>query len=236
MKNSTSIKDSFVRDIEDKIFSGELSPGDHLPTERELSEKMKISKTAVNSGIAELVRKGFLEVIPRQGTYVADYFKTGSLEVLISLMDFNGGCLDDKTHHSLYETWLAIQSVTSKLAARHRTPEELEQLKAIIAEMENTSDLQKSAELMHDFYGCINLMSKNNIMPLIMHALKKPTMAIANRSLRKNSLDSRIEDLKEIYLSIEMQDEEKTVALINKRAQQLFGEFSEDEMHPRFLK
>ncbi|MGM9590040.1 MAG: FadR/GntR family transcriptional regulator, partial [Faecousia sp.] len=44
------MKELFIQRIEDLILSGDLKPGDKLPSERELSEEMKVSKTVVHEG------------------------------------------------------------------------------------------------------------------------------------------------------------------------------------------
>lgn len=46
-----SIKELFLSQIEEMILSGELKPGDRLPTERELADTMGISKTIIHEGI-----------------------------------------------------------------------------------------------------------------------------------------------------------------------------------------
>ena len=43
-----TIKELFIERIEGMIFSGTLKPGDRLPSERDLAEQMKISKTIVH--------------------------------------------------------------------------------------------------------------------------------------------------------------------------------------------
>ena len=67
-----SIKELFISQLEEMILSGELKPGDRLPSERELADEMNISKTIVHDGIRELSRIGFLDVVSRKGVYVAD--------------------------------------------------------------------------------------------------------------------------------------------------------------------
>ena len=46
-----TVKELFVQQLEGMILSGELRPGDRLPTERELADEMKISKTVVHEGL-----------------------------------------------------------------------------------------------------------------------------------------------------------------------------------------
>ena len=65
--DAPSIKELFLSQLEEMILSGELEPGDRLPTERELADAMGISKTIVHEGIRELARTGFLDVASRKG-------------------------------------------------------------------------------------------------------------------------------------------------------------------------
>ena len=66
--STPSLKDLFVKELENKILSGELKVGDKLPSERELASSMQVSRAVVNAGIAELEQKGFLIIKPRIGT------------------------------------------------------------------------------------------------------------------------------------------------------------------------
>ena len=85
------------------ILSGKLEIGSKLPPERELAESMKVSRAVINSGIAELEKKGFLVVRPRIGTFVADYRRDGSLDTLVAIMNYNGGVLKNREVKSVLE-------------------------------------------------------------------------------------------------------------------------------------
>lgn len=58
--------------LRDQIQSGELNPGDRLPSERELSERHGISRMTVRQALAFLTRDGDLVVRPGVGTFVAE--------------------------------------------------------------------------------------------------------------------------------------------------------------------
>ena len=88
--NAPSLKELFVNELQNMILSGKLEIGSKLPPERELAESMKVSRAVINSGIAELEKKGFLVVRPRIGTFVADYRRDGSLDTLVAIMNYNG--------------------------------------------------------------------------------------------------------------------------------------------------
>ena len=72
---SLTLKELFIEEIETQILSGTLAIGEKLPPEREIAQQMQISRSVVNDGIVEMAKKGFLTIIPRQGTYVADFKK-----------------------------------------------------------------------------------------------------------------------------------------------------------------
>lgn len=105
-----SMKELFIQRIEDFILSGELRPGDRLPSERELADEMKISKTVVHEGIRELVRCGFLDVVPRRGVTVADYSNSGNLNTLLAIMKRNGRAMDPALH-AAFSTCAVIWNV-----------------------------------------------------------------------------------------------------------------------------
>ena len=53
-----TLKELFVKEMEGSILSGRLAVGAKLPTERELSEMMQVSRAVVNAGLSEMERKG----------------------------------------------------------------------------------------------------------------------------------------------------------------------------------
>ena len=64
--SSPSLRELFVDQLENMILSGKLKIGEKLPPERQLAQMMQVSRAVVNSGIAELEKKGFLIVNPKR--------------------------------------------------------------------------------------------------------------------------------------------------------------------------
>ena len=84
-----TITELFESKIQKAILSGELAIGEKLPPERELAEKMGISKSAVHLGLKNLERAGFIRIEPRQAVYVANWEEAGGLETLTALLRSN---------------------------------------------------------------------------------------------------------------------------------------------------
>ena len=101
--SAPSLKDLFVQQLQGMILSDELPMGTQLPPERELAQQMQVSRAVVNGGLAELAQQGFLEVRPRQGTFVADYRRKGNLSTLIAIMEYQGGVLGKDEIRSILE-------------------------------------------------------------------------------------------------------------------------------------
>ena len=120
-----SLKELFVQQLEGMILSGQLRPGDKLPTERELADAMKVSKTVVHEGLRELHRLGFLDIVSRKGVTVADYAQTGSLDTLMAIMRYHGGLPDKKTAESILKLRYYLEGPAMELLAAHHTPADM---------------------------------------------------------------------------------------------------------------
>lgn len=57
-------------DLRNRIESGELGPGEQLPTELDLREHYQASRNTIRDAIKRLIQTGFIETRPGQGTFV----------------------------------------------------------------------------------------------------------------------------------------------------------------------
>jgi GntR family transcriptional regulator len=58
--------------IREEILTGTLPPGSQLPSERELTQRMGVSRMTTRQAVAYLVREGLLDVRPGVGTFVTE--------------------------------------------------------------------------------------------------------------------------------------------------------------------
>ena len=168
--SALSLTDLFVQQIENMILSGELAVGEQLPPVRELSIRMGVSRPVISAGLVELEKLGFVEVRPRQGVYVCDYRRKGSMETLVAIMRYNGGALRQNEVRSLLETREAMESLCVKLVCERVSTGELEQLSPILDGIRDAKDPEEAAEQTFVFHHELAVLSGNVLMPLLYHS------------------------------------------------------------------
>lgn len=169
-----TLRELFVDQVIGMIFSGELKVGDRLPSERELSEQMHISRSMVHTGLEDLERMGFVRMEPRRGNYIEDYARHGNFETLMALAKY-GGEIDHAIESSLVEARDAIEGGAMLLLGEHGTPEDMQQLRAITdglrASVAADEGITAYAQWMRKFDTTIAELSGNRIFPLLMNSL-----------------------------------------------------------------
>ena len=141
---------NFCKGTESMILSGKLKIGEKLPSERILAEKMQVSRAVVNSGIAELARKGFLMVKPRSGVYVIDYRRHGTVETLLSIMNYNGGHLRRDEIRSILEIKMIVDKLAVELSVDRHIDEDIANLERCLEDIIN-DDIEKAADAAFTF-------------------------------------------------------------------------------------
>ena len=69
------------------VLAGRWAVGGRIPTEPELATELLVSVPTVRGGVAMLVAEGLLEVKQGSGTRVRKWWESGSMELLVSLLE-----------------------------------------------------------------------------------------------------------------------------------------------------
>ena len=210
-----SLKELFIQDLENKILSGKLPIGEKLPTERELAKSMQVSRAVINAGISELARKGFLNIKPRVGTFVADYRRNGTIETLISIMNYNGGILRKAEVRSILELRIALDSLAVELCIPIIKDEEIKILRNYVKQMEETDSPEVASELAFSFQHELALLSGNTLIPLIFTSFKIPILSLWNRFCSLYGLESLLNNTATLCECIEKRDTKRAIEWIN---------------------
>ena len=106
------------------ILSGELKEGQRLPSERDLSSALGISRGIINAGIVELSAKGLLKSVPRKGTFVSKFEEEGTIYALELLMNYADGEINKQLFLDMIEVKRQIESRCAYLAAKNHLEED----------------------------------------------------------------------------------------------------------------
>ncbi len=115
--------DKIIKQIKLLISSGQLKPGDRLPSERQLVERLGLGRTYIRDAIRKLEFYGILKTHPQSGTRVAG-IGINALEGLIS----NVLQIEESDFSSLVETRVILEIEGAKLAALRRTHGDLDEI------------------------------------------------------------------------------------------------------------
>ena len=209
--NSPTLKELFIKELETMILSGKLQIGDKLPSERELAKSMQVSRAVVNSGISELSRKGFLDIKPRVGAFVSDYRRSGTIETLISIMNYNGGRLRDAEIRSILELRIALDTLAVELCIPIIEDYEIEILKGYVQKMKETDSIKTASELAFQFQHELAFLSGNTLIPLIFHSFKVPILSLWERFCILYGIDSLIKNTSILCYYIEKRDAKNAI-------------------------
>ena len=211
-----TVKQLFIEKIAGMIISGELKPGDKLPSERELAAQARISKSAVHFAMAELERLGFVKTNARHGTYVSDYAKDGTIETLSLLVNFSGDSfLERERMKDMLEMRIAIEGKAVERLAETLTEESIALLEEDIRKAEKTaaekSDLHSLALCFFDFHHNICFVSGNFILPLLFNSFRTVTITYWEHAIRFLGRDKCIQLMNDLLEVLKEKNAQKSL-------------------------
>lgn len=190
-----SLKEMFVRQLEDMILSGSLKIGEKLPPERELAKSMRISRSVVNAGLTEMATKGFIELRPRSGAYVSDYRRNGTMETLVSIINYKGGVFLFHDLVSLIQFRCVLKKLALELAAEHITAEEIDEAAALVKRLYAAQSSAEAAELATTLDHNLTVYSGNTFLPLMFSSFRKAYLLLMERYFRIDGMQKLYADM-----------------------------------------
>ncbi|PCH98858.1 MAG: GntR family transcriptional regulator [Rhodobacteraceae bacterium] len=167
--NPERVSDNVTKQIEKLILRGILRPGERLPSERDLSEKMGVSRPSLREAIGTLETRGLLTTRKGSGIYVADVLGSAFSEPLIQLF---------ASHDEALYDYLAfrrdLEGLAAERAARMASDTDLKVISAIFHKMENAHTKRNPAEeaaLDAEFHMAIIEASHNVFMLHMMRSM-----------------------------------------------------------------
>src|SRR5689334_16763008 len=102
-------------DLRAAILSGSLKPGDAIPSERELAERLSVNRHAVREAVKRLQQARLVQVSQGGATRVLDWRETGGLDLLLDIALAREGTVDADTLRAIGEMRACIGSDAARL-------------------------------------------------------------------------------------------------------------------------
>jgi len=164
-----SIADQICDQLRAKIISGELQPGDKLPTESELCQLYQVSRTSVRQALANLSTLDLIEAKVGGGTFVK---KADGSQVMDKLFFYT--FLDEKSLAEIMEFRDLMEPPVTRLACKKARNEDIEKLNHIYRCMEETqNNSEEFAKLDLQFHATIAEISRNPYVIKIYEAMNE---------------------------------------------------------------
>jgi GntR family transcriptional repressor for pyruvate dehydrogenase complex len=206
-----AVTDEAILKIKDMILRGELAPGDRLPPEKELSERLGLSRSSMREAVKALEVIRVLDVRRGDGTYVTSLEPRLLLEAMTFVVDLH----DDSSILELLAVRRILESAAAGIAARQITNEGIESLRRQIASVDERTSVEGLVAHDLEFHAAIVEAAGNSYMTTLTESLSgKTARARIWRGLtQENSVSRTLAEHKAIVDAIANHDSQLAEAL-----------------------
>ena len=213
-----------------EILGGKFSPGERLPTERDMAEEFEVSRHVVREALKRLEALGLVRIQQGSGAYACDVLLSGGMELFEYLMVNDHGEFEQRVLEDLFVFWNLFIPDVLRLAAINRTEEQLAALKEALKKREQSmNDLPALLQVHLHLMRLISQATHNLVYQLIFNNMGRVmTRLRAGVPLEQFGPIVDQENLVRMVESIENKDADLALLLAKRqtsRARTLVGEF-----------
>jgi GntR family transcriptional regulator, transcriptional repressor for pyruvate dehydrogenase complex len=204
---------SFLRSM---IFTGRLTPGEKLPSERELAERLDISRVTLRLALQNLEGAGY--IVTTRGRNGGSRVNTvdGLLRCWERWIDFHRDELED-----MLEFRMAVEAKTAALAARRRTADELRAIDAAIAREQDGTDRASLVRANTEIHRAIARAAHSSRFVRASAAARGEMFSSIDQSLREGREPEVHSSHCAIVEAIREQDEARAAELMTKHIEEV---------------
>ncbi|HEY3424019.1 MAG TPA: FadR/GntR family transcriptional regulator [Negativicutes bacterium] len=136
------VYEEIIEQIKKLIIDGKLQPGDKLLSERELSDKLNVSRASVREAFSALEIMGVISIRPGEGSFVRQISYEGMMEPLSFLMH-----VEIEDIMQLLEVRKILEVETAALAASRATPKNVDAIHMALKQMAEEVDAGEIGEM-----------------------------------------------------------------------------------------
>jgi GntR family transcriptional regulator, transcriptional repressor for pyruvate dehydrogenase complex len=166
-----SVTDAAIEKIKGMIVSGELRPGDRLPKEADLAERLGLSRNSLREAVRALSLVRILDVRQGDGTYVTSL----ESDVLLDAMSFVVDLHQDRGVLHVLEARRVLEAAVTALAAQYITDEELAELRRLIDLARQCATVEEFVENDLEFHRAVARASRNPVLASLLDSISTRT-------------------------------------------------------------
>ena len=161
--SNKKVYEQVIEQIQNNIMEGLFKKGDKLPSERELSEKMGVSRTSIREALRVLETMGVIESRQGEGNFICSNIEKSLLQPLSMMFKLNNGSFSD-----IYELRSILEIECARLSAIRATDMDCRELLSVVEEMEQETFGENRYEILVEldkkFHNTLSDISKNYLI------------------------------------------------------------------------
>jgi GntR family transcriptional regulator, transcriptional repressor for pyruvate dehydrogenase complex len=212
------IHEDVFNQIHQLIKEGRLRARDQLPSERELAETFKVSRTSVREALRALETQGLIVSRTGTGNFVADLPVESLIGPLARLLIDEKKALAD-----MFEMRKLIEPHIAALAAQRATGNDIAQLKRIVAKQgEAVGRGETGVEADAELHFCISRATRNQALQKLVSGLMEMLSLSREESLQTDERrESSIDAHRRIIVAIEKHDKTRACSEMLRHIEQV---------------
>lgn len=199
--HNESVVDRIIKRLTNTIISGELKPGDQIPTEIELSEAMEVGRNSVREAVKALVAMGILNIRRAEGTFVAEGFSERMLEPITYGLILEGG-----NTPSVIELRQIFDTGVLQLAISKAKPDDIEKLNGYLFEMQKVISNNPSYEDLQSvdlaFHRQLVIMADNPLVEKFSEIIQRISMPSRDKAVQDFINEKELDKFLALHRSI----------------------------------
>jgi GntR family transcriptional regulator, transcriptional repressor for pyruvate dehydrogenase complex len=167
-----AVTDEAILRIKAMLMSGELKPGDRLPPEKELGDKLGLSRSSLREAVKALELIRVLDVRRGDGTYVTSLEPRLLLEAMSFVVDIH----QDSSVLEIFDVRRILEPAAAAMAVPRATSEDVEKLRLMVGSV--ADDTSVEGLVAHDltFHRYISELSGNSYLSSLLDTLSSSTV------------------------------------------------------------
>ncbi len=165
------VTDEAIEKIKAMIVTGELGPGDRLPKENDLAERLGLSRNSLREAVKALSLIRVLDVRQGDGTYVTSLEPNLLLDAMSFVVDFHR----DDTVLEFLEVRRILEPAATAMAAAAMPDEAITDLRKVLDQLDDAPTIEALVANDLEFHRKIALGSGNTVLCSLLDGLSGPT-------------------------------------------------------------